>query len=289
MLNRLMLNKDRAESPKRDESGIASLLVVSILAVVLALVSIGFSRLMDRELRQALARERSAQAFYAAQDGVDDARTYLAAGGTRFTGCANWPTGPVNGAKYFVSDLSGGQNAAKYSCISIDTSPNELIYSIKAGQSVTFKLDQAGMSNLIFNWENQSYATAPQQLGSLGTLPQETNTSTLPVDATGVLRVGLYPVPQGFAGSSDTNSTLTSLSRAYFMYPNGGNGSPGCVEYGGTNCGSGNINNGGFVPGNCKVNADISSVVKNSQAASRYCNSYISGLQGGPNIYYVTL
>src|SRR4051794_36665296 len=97
---------------QKDESGIISLIIVAILSVVMALVAVGFAKLTDRELTQASDRELSAQAFYAAEAGINDARAYLKAcdpannpsGTCDFTGCTNWP---ALGNSYFVSSLDG--------------------------------------------------------------------------------------------------------------------------------------------------------------------------------------
>ncbi|HVS79135.1 MAG TPA: hypothetical protein VHD84_02510 [Candidatus Saccharimonadales bacterium] len=265
-----MLNKRK----NTDESGVVSLLVVSVLAVVLALVSIGFSHLMDRELRQAEDRELSAQAYYSAEAGINDARSYLQADTDSFTGCAT----PASAAQFVSSgDLSNGSDAARYSCVSVDTTPTELIYALAAGQSITFKVSQAEMASMYFGWENQSYPNGPQPLGGIGTLPRE---DQIGANSTGVLRVGLYPVPTTMPGGiSNTNDYLSYISRTYFMYPNGGSGSPGSVSY--------SSNNGSFVPGNCNVSRPIP--INNPSATPRYCNSVITNLSGSSNTYYVRL
>ncbi|HVS79136.1 MAG TPA: hypothetical protein VHD84_02515 [Candidatus Saccharimonadales bacterium] len=264
-----MLNKQK----NTDESGVVSLLVVSVLAVVLALVSIGFSHLMDRELRQAEDRELSAQAYYAAEAGLNDARNYLQNSNTSFAGCAT----PASAGE-FVSggDLSNGGGAAKYSCVSVNTTPNQLVYALQAGQSVTFKVSLATMASMYFGWENQSYPNGPQPLGSLGTLPREDQVNP---NSTGVLRVGIYPIPTSLPGGvTNTNDYLSYLSRSYFMYPNSGDGTAGSVSY---------SNNGSFVPGNCNVSRPIP--INNPSATPRYCNSVLTGLSGSSNTYYVRL
>jgi hypothetical protein len=277
-------------TPKdKDESGIVSLIVVTILAIVLSLIAIGFSKLSDRELRQASNRETSAQAFYAAESGLNDAIAYLTAGGTPFSGCTNWPASPVDGNKYFTSDLSGN-GVAKYSCLSIDDNPQVLSYDIKPGEPKVIKISAANLQRLYFGWENDAYpSTGPTWLGGVGTLPREDTIASSNPAATGLLRVGIYAVPQG--DTSDTNDGLSSLSRLYYMYPNGGGGAAGTIAYG---SGSYNVaagaggNNGSFVPGNCN-NARVNPVPSNNQAIPSYCNTYVSGLDGTTNTYYLYL
>jgi Tfp pilus assembly protein PilX len=56
-----------------NQSGFVSIVVCLIIMVILTLVTIGFSKLMGRAQRQALDRQLSTQAFYAAESGVNDA------------------------------------------------------------------------------------------------------------------------------------------------------------------------------------------------------------------------
>jgi hypothetical protein len=265
----------------KNQSGVVSLIVVSILAVVLGLVAVGFAKLTDRELRQASDRELSAQASYAAEAGLNDAIAYLQGPNpTPFPGC-DWPAG----SPYFVNDLSpSSPDAAKYTCISIaDKTPN-LLYSLHAGQSVTVKISQANLNKLYFGWENQGQTHTGSALSfsggpSFGTLPQEDAASLFGTNpaTTGLLRVGIYPVPNGL--TSADNNALAGLSRNYFLYPDAGSGSPGSVSFG--------ASNGGFVHGNCKSNGN--DPVTGLATTARYCNSFISNLNGSGNTYYLQL
>jgi Tfp pilus assembly protein PilX len=60
--------------PYTDQQGFVSIVVSLIIMVILSLVTIGFAQIMSREQRQALDRQLSTQAFYAAESGVNDAR-----------------------------------------------------------------------------------------------------------------------------------------------------------------------------------------------------------------------
>ncbi|HET7827637.1 MAG TPA: hypothetical protein VFK97_02110 [Candidatus Saccharimonadales bacterium] len=280
------------DQTSKDQRGIVSILVVSILTITLSLIAVGFSKLADRELRQASDRELSTQAYYAAQSGLNDAVAYLAAGGTTLTGCSDWTsvTTPVNASDYFTSDLSGGAGVAKYSCISVNNHPQVLTAEPSPGQPQVIKISATGLKNLYIAWQNHTYASSPAALGSLGQLPRQD--TSLPAGATGLLRAGLYLVPAG--DTSDTNDNLSSYSRVYYLYPNLGTGSPGPIPYGGgsysiTGHGPGG-NNGNFVPGNCKFTPPLPNPVpSNSQAINHYCNSKITGLNGSSNTYYLYL
>jgi hypothetical protein len=157
---------------------------------------------------------------------------------------------------------------------------------------------------LFFGWNNQNYKnTLPgsgsplsPNFGPFGTFPQESS-ATNPA-TTGVLRVDIYPAPNG----PTNNDTLAGLSRTYFLYPNGAVGSGtidcnkppnsgACVDYtlGGYAKTTGpNGSNGSIVAGNCK-NQNSNPVIGSGVAAS-YCNSAVTGLSGSTTAdYYVRL
>jgi Tfp pilus assembly protein PilX len=86
-----MLKAYKSKEIQTNQSGIVSLIIVAILAIVLGLVAIGFSQLTNRELKQAGDRELNAQAFYAAESGVNDALAYLQdPGAAPLSGCNDW-------------------------------------------------------------------------------------------------------------------------------------------------------------------------------------------------------
>lgn len=265
-----------------EQPGLVAFLVVAILVVLLALVTTAFSRLMGREVTQVRDRELSSQAFYATESGLNDARNYLANGGDGFTGCDTSDARPAN---YFVpeGDISGGDMTARYSCVSINSGPKELVFSLKAGQSVTFKLDDASLGRIYFGWENQTYSGSPAALGPLGKLPQENGANALQPDQTGVLRTAVYGVPNNInsLGGDTFDLKLANQSRTYFMYPSAGDGGAGTKVY--------PNDNGAFIDGKCNTIRRIQTS-DNPQASGRFCNAVISGLEGrGGSIYFVRL
>lgn len=58
---------------RNSQKGFVSIIVSIIIMTILSLITIGFAQLMAREQRQALDRQLSSQAFYAAESGVNDA------------------------------------------------------------------------------------------------------------------------------------------------------------------------------------------------------------------------
>jgi len=275
------------------------IIVVSILTVILALIAIGFSKLSNRELIQASHRESAAQAYYAAQSGINDAIAYINDGGSSFPGCT-WPTAadtpppPVDGNQYFTSDLSGTSNIAKYSCISVEKALPNLQHTVTPGTPWVVKIDADKLEKLYIGWENDKYPNPahPVPLSTtasppdFGKLPQDSayeNITGNP-NTTGVLRVGIYGVLRSDA--SDDNSTLASNSSSYYLYPNEGGGAGGEIHYhsGDYSITSGpSGQNGEFVRGDC----DNSRPDPLGNGLGLYCNSKITDLHGNDNYYYL--
>lgn len=266
----------------KDQHGLISILVVTILTIILSLIAIGFSKLADRELRQASDREASAQAYYAAQSGINDAKAYLATSGNGFPGC----NPPVGVSSYFKQDLTGGTGVAKYSCISIDKTPQWLPTTVRPNKPQLLKISAPGINHLFIAWENLNYSTQFQPAGSSSLPPEDVVASNM----TGVLRVGLYAVPAG----STNNDVLSNLSRVYYLYPNTANGSAWVTDYSqgcysvstGLNCGLSPNFNGSLVFGNCQnpgLNPGGSTVAK-----THFCNSEITNLPDQTYYLYLT-
>lgn len=270
------------EQPK-NEQGIVAFLVVAVIATLLALITLGFSHLMNREVQQALDRQLSEQAFYAAESGINDARNYLQAGGGSTTNtCA--PPSDITPSPFVSGGNISGDNKIRYSCIAIDSQPKELIYNLKAGESISFKVTLAALDKLYFSWENQAYSGTPQVLGSRGQLPRA---DLLPGDATGLLRVGLYPVVTSCGAQADTDNIMACAGRTYFMYPDawggGGTPTPGSVTY------SNNNANGDYVDGHCSTTRPN---LPYSAATPRFCNTVVTGLNGvssSANTFYISM
>ncbi len=290
------MRQEKLKKIYQSQQGVVSLIVVSILTVTIALIAIGFSRLSDRELRQASNRELSAQAYYAAQSGINDAKAYIKDGGTSFSGCTNWPPTPTDGSKYFTTDLSGGSGLAKYSCISVDSNPQTIVNTVTPGKPLIVKIDATNLKDLYVGWENSSYKGSPSWLGPpLGILPQEAG---FPADKTGVLRTQIYSIDRNTI-PPNTNSSLEAGTRAYYLYPDNGPGhinickpplnpsnpnpNTGCVDY------SISGRNGIFVSGTCKDNipSPKPDPSGNNLGARTYCNSEITHLDGLANTYYL--
>lgn len=114
-----------------DQRGIISIITVMLLAIVLAVTTTSFLRLMLRSNRQVVDSTLSSQAYYAAETGVEDAiksiKDDLSSIPLNDTDCA---ATPVDGS--VQSDLGNG---TAYSCQLIDKMPTLLNKTLKEYES----------------------------------------------------------------------------------------------------------------------------------------------------------
>jgi hypothetical protein len=258
----------------REEQGLVSIIVVTLVVIILALMTTGFAKVMDRELRQSLDRELAVQANYAAESGMNDARNYIANTPDPDTSgdCLQTTSLSATQTPYFTGNgsvSSGAGDLVQYTCVNIDTKPKELVYDIPAGTSRVLKVVpvSGNLSNLFFSWNNKAAdaSTNATTLPSLGTYPTESYMSALAnLQATGVLRATIYPVPaSGITGDAD----LESLAKTYFMYPSAGGG-----------IGQASFNNNGLsVPGNCNQ-ANFTTSPLPFKDSKHFCNSKITNM-----------
>lgn len=152
---------------KLNQSGIVSLVITVILMVVITLVVLSFAKISRREQRNALDRQLSTQAFYAAESGVNDARNALESWSdtdARFaddymTECDSTDTDSfahtTNGNIPQGTPLAGSGQAA-YTCVFVDASPVRLIYSVSDDQHVIPLRNKSGgaLNTLELYWDN---------------------------------------------------------------------------------------------------------------------------------------
>jgi|GEM_PF-4410381 len=272
---------------KNNEQGLVSIITVTLIIIILALMTAGFAKVMDRELRQSLDQELAVQANYAAESGLNDARNYVTNAATPDTGGTCLDTNNLNTpdkVKYFApkGEISNGaDNLVKYTCVNIDTTPKELKYDIPAGTSRILKVASSDMiDSLYFSWNNIGATgdTGSKAISStVGTYPPESFWNTSGNEqATGVLRTTIYPVPGdgSVAVAGDQNSKLESLAKTYFMYPNPGS------RFGQVNF---ITSNGTSVEGKCD-NANYQTSPLPYAASKHFCNSKVTGLGGTAGI-----
>lgn len=252
----------------RDSSGMVAIIVTIIMMLIISLTVLGFAQIIRSNQRQALDRQLSSQAFYAAESGINDARQiineeYLKDGEVppQKGQCGDTPE--YNMPNDLPDDDIGNNTGVGYTCVLIDGSPSSLSYDLATTSPsvVTPIFTDGTIETLTFEW------TSPDEVSPLAGCPFAPS-GQFPIAASwscgyGVLRVDLTPTP---ASSTFDRQTLMRQTFTGFFMPTTSN-SYGTVSYAGSgnNIHGGNANQGAVAAANCD--------------GSR-CTMIISGLSG---------
>lgn len=198
-----------------NESGIVSIIVTLILMVVVTLIIIGFSRVAQREQRQALDRQLSTQATYAAESGINDAISTL-------------PDRPDNcGPTVNVGDVA---NKVQYTCVLVDLKPDSLQYSdvgVDNGTLARFTAEDPTTGNPIaidrieITWQGKDADTTTTYAAAGYNKFKKLADWTAAPNNTGVLRTTLTGIDiPGWPGPKYTRDLLNLYTQTSFLYPN---------------------------------------------------------------------
>jgi len=200
----------------KNQSGLVSIVVVSVLVILLALVSIGFARLMDRTLTNSVNNQQSLAAEYAARSALNDVITYLKTNpGISSNNCTQLM---AVGQPFYNKNNLSGDNRTAYKCILINPQPGDLAYqaiSPNTSQDIKLSMPPAPappVDKLSFSWQSNDGQTNYTACSTsfLDETTWDTNNCAPP------LRVTIYPVP---VGGAITNAQ--TKSKTFFLYPNG--------------------------------------------------------------------
>lgn len=198
------------------QQGFVSIIVAAILMILVSLISIGFSQLMQREQRQALDRQLSTQAYYAAETAVNDVRARIQNGpalADEKTTCevANWPTTGANGR------INPAEPNVTYSCLQYDQTPLDLVYTntIIRNSSKVFPIE----ADSAFTYATFEWTDSTEDFGTSG-ISGGCPSTDLPVSFANftdvpMLRVDLIEAP--FA--NPTRENLINNTATIYLYP----------------------------------------------------------------------
>lgn len=286
---------------KLNESGFAPIIVSIIIVVVLSLLTLGFVTLANNSAKNALNRQLSNNAYYAADSGINDAIQAIASG--TYNKAKNF-CGPDTTNPFLRNNhINGSQDY--YSCLLINPTPATLQYSsVSSSQPVVALISTINSigaptnpAYIILSWEPSAqvevapYVFAPSSYFPVCNLSANINGACLPNAAgwtsfgkpiTGILRLALTPLQNRGPLPSDTSSTYTA-----FLYPQSGNGSATMapsysVNTIGPNSGlevSGNCSVLTIQPDDCNVEIPIGSANTNGfimSLSSLYTNSRVT-------------
>lgn len=146
------------------QAGLVSLLITMIMMVVISLIVIGIAEVSRRNSREALDNQLGAQAYYAAESGVNDAANYLQANLLYVSTAAD----QSNCTNFYSTHLEGNNklngNDVAYTCLFVNTHPTQLQQApLTEGNYVGWPLMDANGGNihsLTFSWKRNSALAA---------------------------------------------------------------------------------------------------------------------------------
>ncbi len=248
----------KSSTLKKNQSGLVSIIVTLIIMLVMSLIVIGFAKLVRRDQRQTLDKQLNAQAFYAAEAGINDARQDIKNALSAGTPIPEKSTcAPNSSAPFNQSNIVDSARNISYTCLLVDPTPESLEYSnIDTSTStvvpVTLKDTTDHITSITVSWQAKDGNTnfACPGSGVYPALPA----SSLWGCGIGIMRLDLVPT-DGFKTRADY--TNTTFSR--FLYPLPGSPGVNSVGYVGSQ--------GDFVPVQCSATA-----------VPKYCTLTITGL-----------
>lgn len=202
----------------KNESGMTAVIITMFVMIVLSLMVISFSQIARREQRQALDRQLSSQAFYAAEAGINDMVDWIHKnpGAERRTTCDGIPAGGTTPLPSPQLDQSG---TFTYSCVLFDRAiPNLEFGSVEGDQGELISLRTKNtLTELTIEWHgkddtSRNYSNCVNA-GSRFNFPDSNGyNSNCPA---GIMRIMLMPVKQGGFNRDD----LINGSYTIFLRP----------------------------------------------------------------------
>lgn len=141
---------------RTDQSGMVSIVVALVIMGIMTLVSVSFAFLTRREQRQALDRQLSTQAFYAAETGVNDAVSKIRNNTLgAVTDCSDAQQSQISSNRELDSSTGVG-----YTCVLVNRTPDSLIYdTIETDNSIVVRIRaNQNIDNLKISWQDASDA-----------------------------------------------------------------------------------------------------------------------------------
>lgn len=197
------------------QAGVVSIMVTMIMMIVISLLVLGFAELSRNEQRSTLDQQLSAQAYYAAESGVNDAREAMNALITAGQPVQN-KTVCGNQGGYTLSGTVDAAHNVSYTCVLINVAPATLVYNVGYTSTVIPILSSGGaFGKLTLTWKlpagttSGSAAGCYTNAGSLGQFPVATGTGQWNCDYP-VVRVDLLNANgASFARANWNASTAT--------------------------------------------------------------------------------
>ncbi|QQS19146.1 pilus assembly PilX N-terminal domain-containing protein [Candidatus Saccharibacteria bacterium] len=114
-------------------------MVTMILTLVITLVVMGFTQVANRNRREALDRQLSTQAFYAAESGVNSAIDIIK--NRQTAGLAVQPQDDCNTGPYTVNPVLSTSPRVEYTCVFVSTTVPDLVVDPSTTSAIVIPID----------------------------------------------------------------------------------------------------------------------------------------------------
>jgi hypothetical protein len=200
----------------KEQRGMASIVIVSILVVLVTLISVAFARIMNRAITNSANHSFSTAATYAAQSAINDVASYLKSGPSLPSGAGSQCNGGnslLGGPLASDADLSGN-GTTKYTCVLVNEQPADIFFQkIPPNESKIVRLNTTtSPGRYLVSWQANDNGTYNRLPAGGKDLLDETTWNTnryVPM-----LRLTLYPIAAG-----SNIASIQSASKTVFLYP----------------------------------------------------------------------
>ena len=149
---------------QQKQAGMVAIMVTLILMIVISLIVLGFAQISRRNQRQALDRQLSTQAFYAAESGVNDATDAIKTAVENGVAVASKPDCASTGGGFYSTNpvIDAGTNV-EYTCLTVDPTPDTLVYSNVGMKSTIVPLiaESGTISRIDLVWQTKDDTLTP--------------------------------------------------------------------------------------------------------------------------------
>jgi Tfp pilus assembly protein PilX len=212
-----VIDPRQSKNLRKNQSGMASILITMITMIVVSLIVLGFATISRREQGNTLDQQLSTQAFYAAETGVEDARSIIMndvktntaipakTNCTSNSGLGNYPTGAQ-------TVLDGAHNVS-YTCLLVDPTVTSVVYGGIDTQSKVIPINNPSgtpITKLVVNWSPSNVAR-PSTARCPGSATHTFSPATSWACDYGVLRMDLVPTQGVLTRAGLENNDLTSF------------------------------------------------------------------------------
>jgi hypothetical protein len=259
---------------KTSQLGMVSIMVTMLMMIVISLIVLGFAQVSRREQTEALDRQLSTQAFFAAESGVNDARSVIKqklADGQPIPEKDTCDTTTTT-TNYPFDPSIDPNNKVSYTCLLVTTKLNNVTGTIAAnGDPIVLPIEPSSgsLSSFRVNWTPESPTTTAAITGGCTSVAGTFKTSGVAGAWNcpfGVLRLDIVPT------DVLARANLMAGQHTMFLYPTSANG-VGTQDYA--------TSNGAVPTMNCTAAAGCNILINNVTGNGKFAIKASAIYKGG--------